>query len=97
MPAQRQLEMCARTATKLSVRLAGFFDVLEVAAVAAVGAVLAAHRVGQLQRLERADHLQLLVAHRVGVEAATGGSIAVRQSSCIMWFCTMSRMAPDLS
>ena len=43
-------------------------DVVEVAAVLAVGAVLPAHGVAELQRVERADHLQLLVAHRVGVE-----------------------------
>ena len=42
--------------------------VLEVARAAAVRAVLAAHGVRQLQRVERADHLQLLVAHRVRLE-----------------------------
>ena len=26
-----------------------------------------------------------------------GGSIAIRHNSCIKWFCTMSRIAPDLS
>ena len=26
-----------------------------------------------------------------------GGSIATRQRSCIMWFCTMSQIAPDWS
>jgi hypothetical protein len=25
---------------------------------------------------------------------SAGGSMATRQSSCIMWFCTMSRRAP---
>ena len=27
----------------------------------------------------------------------TGGSMAIRHSSCSMWFCSMSRSAPDLS
>ena len=28
---------------------------------------------------------------------ATGGSMAVRESSCSMWFCTMSRRMPAVS
>ena len=52
--------------------------------------------VGLVDRLERLQHLQLLVAQRVGFERS-GGSIATRHSSCSIWFCTMSRIAPDSS
>ena len=44
---------------------------------------------------EGLEHLDLLVAHRVGREV-TGGSMATRVRSCIMWFWTMSRSAPGL-
>ena len=60
--------------------------------------VLAAHRVdgdlGGHQRRDGAQHLDLLVADRVGLEVRSGGSIAISVSNCIMWFWTMSRRAP---
>ncbi len=48
-------------------------------------------------RPQSAQHLELLVTHCIGGEAAAGGSIAIRHSSCSMWFCTMSRSAPASS
>ena len=104
MPAQRQFSISALSATKVSVRL-GAPSSSSIArhghAAAGTGAVLAAH--GLVQRVAvgrsvRSERSTLSFSSRTESAAIeVGGSMATRQSSCSMWFCTMSRSAPDLS
>ena len=42
------------------------------------------------------ENARVIGAARTEMDRA-GGSIAIRHKSCIRWFCTISRMAPDLS
>jgi hypothetical protein len=47
-------------------------------------------------RVERADHLDLFVAHRIGFEARR--RLHRDQAQKLhQWFCTMSRIAPEPS
>jgi hypothetical protein len=48
-------------------------------------------------RADRAQHLHLFVAAARRPSSAAGGSIATTVSSCIRWFCSMSRSAPARS
>ena len=36
-------------------------------------------------------------SRNASASSEAGGSIATRQSNCSMWFCTMSRIAPEPS
>ena len=65
------------------------------------GAVLPAHRAECAERIVAsglsARSTFSFSSRTASASSRAGGSIATRQSSCSIWFCTMSRSAPAVS